>query len=79
MRKNPAYFNRMPVCKISLFFILLIVSLLVQTGCNSPEKKSEALDQKPLSEEEKHLPENALRGIKWPDDVAAQAQEGIIT
>lgn len=49
-----------------LIFSGIILILFLVSGCQSPQPDSNDI---PLSEEQKHLPENALRGIKWTDDV----------
>ncbi|MCO5238339.1 MAG: c-type cytochrome [Chitinophagaceae bacterium] len=48
---------------IYLSFILCTLS----TGCQSPDHK--ANNNPVLSGEQQHLPENALRGLKWADDL----------
>lgn len=48
-------------------FLMLAVFSLCYCSCDQPDKKPAGAKQ--LSEEEKHLPENALAGIKWPDDL----------
>lgn len=55
------------VCNKNVYLILLSISVCLY-GCNQPEDK-ESVEEKQLTEEEKHLPENALLGIKWPDDL----------
>lgn len=51
----------------SRLLCMAIAALLFSMSCNSPEKSP--ADKKPLSDAEKHLPENALRGLQWPDDL----------
>ncbi len=46
---------------------MLTILSLSYYSCNQPDKKG--AEPKQLTEEEKHLPENALAGIKWPDDL----------
>ncbi|MFT4015854.1 MAG: c-type cytochrome [Agriterribacter sp.] len=53
-------------CRKNSFLILTALSCFY-FSCNQPGKTS--AETKDLSEEEKHLPENALYGIKWPDDL----------
>ncbi len=69
MRKFGLRSNHSRVSKLITTLLLMITGFIWQTGCNSPEKKTETVEQKPLSEEEKHLSENALRGLKWADDI----------
>lgn len=62
-----ASFRRIAKSRLTGLTAIITLSLLFSISCNSPAK--DASDEKPLSEEEKHLPENALRGLKWPEDL----------
>ena len=62
-------FFRFPHYLISILSFLFTAFLLnlVLVSCQSPGQKNE--ENKPLSDEQKHLPENALRGLKGADDL----------
>ncbi len=51
---------------ISFLYPAFLLSLLL-ASCQSPEKKNR--ENSPLSEVQKHLPENALNGLKGADDL----------
>lgn len=55
------------VCKKNTYLILLSVCICFYSCNQSADKK--AVEKKELTDEEKHLSENALSGIKWPDDL----------
>ncbi|MBX2921460.1 MAG: c-type cytochrome [Chitinophagaceae bacterium] len=61
------FFRKISKRKLTGLTATIMLSLLFSISCNSPAK--DASDEKTLSEEEKHQPENALRGLKWPDDL----------
>jgi len=56
----PGIFKKRSLC-------IAIATLFISIGCNSPANRP--ADEKTLTDEEKHLPENALRGLQWPDDL----------
>ncbi len=56
--------------KTSFLYVAIYASLILNvlfTGCGLPSEKAD--NDLPLSEDQKHLPENALRGLRWTDDV----------
>ena len=62
-------FSRLSCLTIRILFLLQIVFLLslLSAGCQLPDQREE--NNRPLSEAEKHMPENALRGIKSAEDL----------
>lgn len=62
-------FSRLSLRSIRILSFLQIAFLLnlLPAGCQLPDQKEE--NHSPLSEEQTHLPENALRGIKGAEDL----------
>ncbi len=50
-----------------VYFLPVFLFCVMFTGCQSPDKTS--TDTIPLSDEQRHLPENALRGLTVADDL----------
>ncbi|MFT3703638.1 MAG: HEAT repeat domain-containing protein [Agriterribacter sp.] len=67
---NFSVFSKLSINTTKLTFSAAFFYLFLQ-ACSSPEKKAApaTVDEKPLTEEQKHLSENALRGLKWPEDL----------
>jgi glucose/arabinose dehydrogenase len=61
MKKNT---NALRICPIFLTTTFLIINFAFLISCNNPESSSYQADKTDsLSEEQKHLPENALKGL----------------
>jgi putative membrane-bound dehydrogenase-like protein len=62
-------FSRLSCLTIRILFLLQTAFLLslLPAGCQLPDQREE--NHRPLSETEKHMPENALRGIKSAEDL----------